>query len=52
MTQLGGSTIGLSALTTGSAGAILATLGPVGLAIGGVLLVGGIVSTISKRMRK
>lgn len=52
MTQLGVSTIGLGALSTGSAGVILATLGPVGLAIGGVILFGGIVSTINKRMKK
>jgi len=51
MSYLGVSTIGLGALSTTGFGAGLLALGPIGLAIGGVLLVGGIVSTVSKRMK-
>ncbi len=51
MAHIGVSTIGLSALSTTGFGAGLLALGPIGLAVGGVILVGGIASTISKRSK-
>lgn len=57
--QIGGATFVAAGaaslgLTTGAlgGGALLITLGPIGLAIGGILLVGGIYSTLSKRNNK
>lgn len=53
LAKLGLSTVGLGALATGKAGVILVTLGgPVGLAIGGALIVGGTIATIKSRKKK
>jgi len=51
MGYLGVSTVGLGALSTTGFGALLVGLGPIGLGIGGVILVGGIISTVSKRVK-
>jgi len=51
MGYLGVSTIGLGALSTTGFGAGLFALGPIGIGIGGVLFIGGIISTIIKRAK-
>ncbi len=45
-------TAGVSALTTGKAGLLLASLGPWRLAIGGCLLVGGVTKVLIDRHKE
>ena len=53
MSQIGIATGGLGALATGKAGIIIATVGgPIGIAIGGALIAGGLIATLYNRRKK
>lgn len=50
--ELGLATGGIGAITAGKVGVLLATLGPPGLIIGGVLVIGGIAATVYEHYKK
>lgn len=52
LAEVGVSAAGFGVLSTGGTGLLLAAAGPVGLIVGGILLAGGIISTIDKRTDK
>jgi len=55
MASIGINTIGLGAITAGKAGLILASVAasaPIALAVGGVLINGGLIVTIANRRKK